>query len=213
MAVTNPLVGSEIIEFFETIVEDSLDETAAYILMNNAKNKVEGEREWEILKKFDSSQSASSAAKNLPDDFDRPIDGIIYVNAQPYIQVPFEQQRLMQNSALRWYLDMRQSKYYLLGSNLSGTIYFPYIYQTDDIAEGTSPVWPAKYHPLIAFEMAELFFAIDQGERPLAWDDKWAVQHQLLKNSMLTWDVKLQKRSIENVVPFDYDGEIPLGMM
>lgn len=213
MPTVNPLSGSELYEFFETIIEDSMDETAAYILMNNAKNKVEGEREWEILKKFDSSKTATTAAIDLPSDFDRPIDGIIYVGSQPYIQIPFEQQRLSAHQTNRWYLDMRQSKYYLTGSPTSGQIWFPYIYQTDDITADTYPVWPAKFHPLIAFEMAELHFMIDQAERPFSWDDRWAAQHLMLKRSMIDWDVKLSRRAVENGLPPDTDNEIPLGMM
>lgn len=205
--------GQETIDFFETIVEDSLDQTAALILLNNAKNKVEGEYDLEILKTLDASQSASSAAKPLPANYNRTIGGILYVNNQPYRQVPFEQQKALANSGLRWYLDMKNSNYYLLGSNLSGTINHFYIYQTDDITLTTSAVWPARFHPLLAFEMAELFYAIDQGDRGRAWDDKWAIQHALLKRSLVDWDTKLKKYAEENAVPMDQDSEYPLSMM
>lgn len=207
------MTGQEIVDFFEEIVDDSIDQTAALILLNNAKNKLEGSRPWAYLKAIDSSEQASSAAKSLPSNFNRPIDGTIYVDRQPYIQIPFEQQRLFSQSALRWYLDMKNSAYYLLGNNLSGTIYFPYIIQTDDITISTSPLCPARFHPLFAFEMADIFYGIDQGERGAAWDDKWIIQYRLLKASMDDWDIQLQKQAFENSVLPDFEGAYPLEMM
>lgn len=204
------MTGQEIIDRFETFVEDSLDQDAALLLMNNAKNDIESEREWEMLKKLDSSSSATSSAITLPTDFNRPIDGTIYVGTQPYVQIPFEQQRLQSQAALRWYLDLRNNCYYLLGPSLSGTVYFPYIYQTNDLTISTSPVWPSRFHPLLAFKMAELFYSIDQGERGRSWDDKWAIQYRILKNSMIDWDVKLQRQSLEYATPLDVGLDIPL---
>lgn len=206
--------GQALIDFFEEIVEDSIEETAGLLLLNNAKDKVEGEREWEMLKAIDTSQSGNPGTKPLPDDFNRPVDGIIYVGAVPFIQSRFEQQALMAQSACRWYLDLRNSQYVLLGGSSSGAIVsFPYIYQTADVTAQTSPVWPERFQKLLAFEMAEIFFAIDQGERARSWDDKWALQAKLLKQSMIDWDVKLQRRAAENSIPLDGEMGTSLGDM
>lgn len=186
---------------FETLIDDTLDDDVTYQLMNHAKDEVELEREWEILKKLDSSQSANSSAKTLPTDFLSPIR--LYVNTQPYFQIPFEQKPLFANSGLRWYLDLVNSVYYLLGQNISGTINLYYIYKTDDIAAGTSPVWPSKFHKRIPFKMAELFFAADQSDRGNSWDDKWKVEATVLKNLMIDWDEAIKIRANENALAFD----------
>lgn len=195
---------------FEALVEDSIDSDLAYQLMNNAKDKIEDERDWSFLKKLD-TDAATSSAIPLPADYKRTIS--LYVGTQPYLQILFEQKQLFQNSALRWYLDFANSNYYIIGSNVSGTIYHNYIYQTSDISALTSPVWPSRFHKLLAFEMAILYFAVDQGDRGRSWDDKWNVQYQLLHNSMVDWDIALQKRAVENAVPFDFEPEVDVGLM
>lgn len=189
------MTGAEIVAMFEGMVDDSIDSTLAYQLLNNAKNKVEGEREWEMLKKLDTSASAASSPITLPSDWNRTIS--IFVGTTEFFQIPFEQQKQFSGSGRHWYLDLKNSRYYFTGSP-SGTVNHFYIYQTDDVTAGTAPVWPARFHPLLALEMAELFFSIDQGERNFTWDDKFLVQKTLLKNAMVDWDVKLGKRAIEN---------------
>lgn len=202
--------GAQVIDFFENIIEDSIDGDTAYVLMNNAKNKVEEERDWEMLKKLQTA-SAGSSAIALPADYRTTLQ--IYVNNQTYSQIPFEQKNLFANSALRWYLDFANSNIYLLGSNITGTFNHFYKKTTDDIDEDSSPVWPTRFHPLLAFEMAELYFAIDQGDRPRSWDDKWNTQKQLLRLAMVDWDTQLKRRANENAMPPDSEPEYDLSQM
>jgi hypothetical protein len=191
------MTTQQIIDFFENLVDDTLDADFAVDLANNAKDKIEGERPWAMVKRLDSSQSASSAAKTLPTGYLGTIEMRISGASNPLIQVPFEKQDLYTGGGY-WYLDMANSQFYLTGSNLSGTIKHFYKKQTDDLTLSTSPIWPAKFHKLIAFEMAELFFAIDQGDRSRSWDDKWSVQRELLRRAMIDWDVALQQAAIES---------------
>lgn len=205
------MTGTELIEFFEAIVEDSLDTDLALSLINNAKTKVEEERDWEFLKKLQPAQAASASAKTLPADYASTIS--MYVDRQQYHQIPFEQQKMFEQSNHRWYLDLANNSFYLLGNILTGTIYHYYKRFTDDITEGTSPVWPVRFHKLLAFEAAELFFAVDQGDRPRSWDDKWAVQKQQLRLAMIDWDVRLSKRAVENGLQPDQEMELDLGTL
>lgn len=205
------MTGAQIITMFETLIDDTLDSDLEYQLLNQAKNQIEDERDWSMLKKCDSSQSATTSAITLPADYRRTI--ALYVNNQPYMQIPFEQKNLMAYSALSWYLDFANGTYYLLGSNLSGTVYHYYIKTTSDVESATSPVWPSRFHPLIAYDMAEMWWQIDQGDRSRSWDDKWAVKKELLRRSMVDWDTSLQKRAVENALPADFDNEFPLSMM
>ncbi len=205
------MTGTELKTMFEELVDDTLDEDLTYQIMNQAKDEIEAEREWEMLKKLDSSQTASTSEKTLPTDFLSPI--ILYIGNQPQYQVPFEQQHLFSNTSLRWVLKMATGKYQLLGSPTSGTLNFYYIYQTDDLTSGTSPVWPAKFHKLIPFKMAELYYAIDQGEKGLSWDDKWEKQYKMIHSLMVNWDANLKKRAVENAASTTDDVSIQLGDM
>ncbi len=204
------MTGQQIIDFFRGLVDDELDVDFELQLLNGAKEKVEGDRDWEFLKKLDNSKSATSSGILLPSDYSRT--KIIYVGSVPYDQIPFEQKPLFANSSNCWYLDFLNNMFYLLGTNLSGTVNHYYIYKTPDIALNTSPVWP-RAHQLLAYEMAELYYTIDQGDRNFAWDDKHAIQKELYRRSLVDWDAAIQSKANANAAQDDTDYEMPLGLM
>lgn len=193
------MTGTQIREFFHGLIDsDELDEDVELALANAAKEEVESVRGWEILKKCDTSQLASASAKTLPADFFLPQMIILGSETSPLQQIPFEQKEIFATNSRCWYLDLANNNYYLLGTQTSRTIRFYYSYETPDILAGTSPVWPERFHKVIAYKMAKLFYAADQTEINFAWDRAWDVQHDLLMRLMIDWDVKLKKRAIEN---------------
>uniref|UniRef100_A0A6H1ZCZ2 Tail tubular protein n=1 Tax=viral metagenome TaxID=1070528 RepID=A0A6H1ZCZ2_9ZZZZ len=204
------MTGTEIITMFRNLIDDSLDSDFELQLLNGARRKVEGERDWEFLKKEDSSKSATNSAIDLPSDYMRTL--ALYVNNEKYMQIPFEQKRLFVNSSMRWYLDMANSQYYILGANLSGMVNHFYIYDPDEVTASTEPVWPCA-HELIAYEMAEQYFAIDQGDKNYTWDDRMVMQKSLYHNQLVNWQTQITRRSVENAVPDDYGAEYDLGSM
>ena len=204
------MTGTELITLLESFVDDELDQDTALALLNNAKDKLESERDWSFLK-TSSSSSATTAAITLPSNYSRTI--AIYVGTTPYLQIPFEQQRLFVGSGGHWYLDLASNALYLTGSNLSGTMYHYYIKKTDDLTTSTEPVWPSRFHKLLAFDAAELYYAVDGGDRGRSWDDKFALQRELIRRSMVDWDVRLQARAYENQLPDAMDYEVPLSLM
>lgn len=186
---------------FEGLVEDSMDETLTYQFMNLAKGRVESAVDWEILKKLDQTLTAlttdtwNNPGKTLPSDFYLPIQDGLYVGDEirPYDLIAFQKSHLFRSTPRKWYIDHRQSKLYLTGTvSSSKTINLYYIYATADIATGTEPVWPDRFHPILAFKMAELWFAKDQTEPGRSWDAKWQKEYLELWNSMLQWDTRLK---------------------
>jgi len=204
------MTGAQIITKFESLVGDSLDADLELQILNDAKDAIENERPWEMLKKTQTAAATTSAIP-LPIDYRETL--ALYVGTIPYYQIPFEQKTLFQNSGLHWYLDMANSNLYLLGSNLTGTVTHVYRRQTDDIATGTSPVWPARFHSIIPLKMAEIFFAIDQGERVLTWDKEMAIQAEMIRRRMVDWDARLQRMAIENKAYRNEGIEVDLGTM
>lgn len=204
--------GQEIIEFFVNLVDDGedLDQDFLLGLATAAKDKVEGERPWEMLKKKQTG-SAVTGGILLPDDYGQTV--AMRVNGQKYRQVPYEQQDVFENSALAWYLALGEAKFYLSGANLSGTYKHFYCRTTDPLTVDTSPIWPERFHKLIPYEMAELYYAIDQGDRVRAWDDKWTIQKTFFRNLMVDWDTALQIRANENQIPEDVESGVDLGSM
>ncbi len=206
------MIGSEIKTFAEGLLNgETIDTDLFYQLLTDSKDEVEGDHDWEMLKREDGSQAASAAAKNLPATFRSPIS--LLVGTLPYQQVPFEQKRLFSSSGNCWYLDFRNSQYYLTGNPPGGTIYLYFIYQTDDLTSANSPVWPARFHKLLGYMVAKKWFWIEGEERGLSYDDKWDQMEKIIRRSMLDWDAKLQKRAIENASPMDEIPGVDLGMM
>ena len=205
------MTGADIVTMYQTMVRDTMDSVLEYQLLNVAKDRIEEERDWAFLKKLDASQTASSALNTFPTDYSRTLK--MCVNNQEYLEIPFEEQKVYANSGLRWYSDLAAGGFYLLGSNLSGTINHFYARFTDPIISTTSPVWPARFHALIAFEMAADYFTVDQGDRARSWDDKYEIKYQQLRNAMISWNAALKRRSDENTNMYDPDADFPLSMM
>jgi hypothetical protein len=191
--------GTQIIEYFHGLIDnDSLDSDFEYSLLNAAKEKLESEREWEFLKKVDSTKSASTSAIALPTDFLAPL--LVYVgdDTQPYMPVPFEQKKLFENGGRFYYTDLANSNYYFLDNSVSGTVYFYYFYSTSDVAAATSPVFPARFHKILAYDMAKMFYGADQSERNFSWSREWDLERKILFDLMCDWDERQKKVSREN---------------
>lgn len=193
--------------FFHTLVDDSLDEDSEVELANVAKDEIEGERDWIILKAVDESQSSSSSdtyktgPKTLPTGYLHTCDQgnslFIGSDRNPYYLIPFEKREVFQNTARRWYLDLANNQYYISATGISGTHHHFFIKRSDDITTSSTTLWkfPNRFNPLIAFKMAELFYAVDRGEKSRSWDDRWAAQRSVLYNGLVRWDWRLQGKS------------------
>lgn len=200
------MTGEELVTKFESIIDDSLDDTLTYQLLNMAKDEVEDERPWEFLKKLSEAASRSvgdtyQTTKTLPADFRLPLEDGVYVGEEetPYLQVPFETHILHKNMAGRYFIDLANSQFRFTGNcTTGGVIHFFYIKTTDEVEEDTSPVWPDRFHRIIPLRMAKLYWAIDQGDKSRAWDDRWAAEHDLILKRMVNWDAKLKEAAYKN---------------
>lgn len=196
--------GAAIVTMFEELVDDSISDTLAYQLLNAAKNRREEARPWEFLKKLDETKSRAvgdtiATTKALPSDFRLPHQVMVGDESGEYYLIPFEEKTKQKNAARKYLIDLANTTYAFTGTcTLAGTIHFYYIKTTDDVASGTSPVWPSRFHPLIAYDMAELFYAVDAGEKPRAWDDRWARHASILEAEMVGWDAKMKSLALNN---------------
>lgn len=203
--------GAAIIAFFENLIGESIDQDFALDLLNNAKDLIESDRPWRILIKEDSSQTFGSGddyltQKSLPSDFFYDYKVVLGDAAgesfTDYDPIPFEYRRRFKDSQ-RYYIDLVNDKIHICGSvSQTYTIYLYYIYATPDIATGTSPVWPARFHKLIAFLMAELYQSGVDFDQITA---KQALAHNkqgvLLYNAMVGWDAKLHLQAMGHSTP------------
>lgn len=195
--------GTQLKQLAEDILDGNVNwgDDFFYQLLNIAKTKLEQKRLWQFLKKLDSSNTASSSAIALPTDFSEEYKILVGTDTE-YYPVPFEEQHIYRNSSNRYYLDMANSNLYLLGVNIpSKTLYIYYKRFTDDLTSSTSPVFPARFHPILAFYVASYFQGGVDSDDIFA---RMSPQNRLaaieLEQAMVSWDAALAMRSQNNQV-------------
>ena len=191
------MTGQNILDLFHNLIDDTVEGDFALDLMNNAKDILESERDWEMLIKEDATNTTTvgytfANAITLPTDFLNVVG--IFVGDYEQLPIPFEKQRDWKDSQARYFIDYANKELHICGKvGTSETIYIYYIYQTDDLTADTSPVWPAKFHKLIAFKMADIYFqSIDADDLTRQQYIGHRLQADLLYKQLLQWDAGLK---------------------
>lgn len=207
------MTAQEMITKFETMVDDSIDSDLSLQLVNDAKNEIEGSQIWEVLKSLDSSQNTTSSPIALPTRFALPIKLTSGSNYGPYTLIAFEDQREWRDIPFGFYIDYANSVYYLTGNpTVSETIYFFHTKYTNDLGLSDSWSFPSRFHQLIPLKMAQLYYAIDAGEKSRAWDDRWTVQYNLILAQAQSWDNLLKVRARRTPQSFR-SSDLPKGII
>lgn len=204
------MTNEEILDTFETFVDDSLDSAVAIALAEQARINIEIELRLQCSKKLDTSKTVSSGstyltAYTLPTDVLVPASPYIYVGTDRYTMIPFEQRELYKDITGYWYVDLLNGNFYLTGTPTAGqTITLPYITSGTAIADDDTTVlkWPTGTHILIPMKMAQLWYAIDGGDKSRAWDDRWGVAYAVSKNSLIDWDAQWKHAAVGGVTPY-----------
>ncbi len=201
---------------FETLIDDQLDSVTENVILNQAKDDLESLRQWQYLIGIDVSQSANPGdtyltMKTLPSDFFSPLESGIYVGSDlvPYQKFPLEDRAFFQSISHGYYIDVYNGQYAILGQpNPGGVITFPYKRSTLPLAalvNGASPAgtinqpkFPVQFRALIPYRASQMYFAIDQGDKSRAWDDRWSAFYTMLLDSMIRWDFRMAKQSYAN---------------
>ena len=160
---------------------------------------------WQYLKKLDSSNTASSGNNyttgfTLPTDFAEDYKVKVGLDTE-YFPVSFEDQHIYRNSSHRYYVDIAGNKFYLLGNGVGGAIYLFYKQFTDDLTASTSPVFPTRFHPILAYYVASYFQGGVDSDEIFA---KMSPQNRLagmeLQRAMESWDFSLALRMQNNQI-------------
>lgn len=194
------MTGAEIKTFAEGLLDDNVtwSDEHFYTLLNVAKTKVEELKLWQFLKKT-YSQSATSSLITLPSDFAE--DYKVLVGTTEYFPIPFEEQYAYANMSNTYYIDWANGQIKLLGSNISGTLYLFYKRFTDDIAETTSPVFPARFHPLLAYYVVAVHQAGTDSDDIMARMSPVNRQAAFeLERAMKSWDSAITMRVQNNQI-------------
>lgn len=210
------MTGTELKELSENILDGiTIDDDFYYQLLNIAKTKLEEQRLWQYLKKVDSSNTASSALVTLPTDFAEEYRVTVGTNFE-YLPVSFEDQNVEARSSGAYYIDWANLQLKLLGSNIpSQTLYIFYKRFTPAIEAGTSPVFPARFHAILAYYVAAYYQgAIDSDDifARMAPENRLAALE--LERAMKQWDSSIAMRAQNNQIGVaNTQSEVPLGQM
>jgi hypothetical protein len=189
------------------MVDDILDQDFELQLLNDAKNQIEADYTWEILKKLNSSHTAvqgttQSTTYPLPADMAFPIKVQMLTDRTPYMQINYEDQYMFVDVSRYWFMDYANNVFAFTGTiGMTDTILFFYQRYTDDIELNTSWVFPERFHKILPYKMAEIYYAIDAGEKGRAWDDRWSLYYNYALQQMQLWDAKLKEQAkVQNYV-------------
>ncbi len=210
------MTGTELKTLTENILDGlTLDEDFYYQLLNIAKTKLEEQRLWQYLKKLNSSSTASSTPVTLPSDFAEEYKIMVGSNFE-YTPVPFEEQQNFINSSGRFYIDWSALTLNLLGSSIpSQTLYIFYKRFTPDITSVTEPVFPERFHPILAYYVAAYYqVGVDSDDifARMAPENRSAALE--LERAMKQWDNSIAMRAQDNRIGVaNSNNEIPLELM
>jgi hypothetical protein len=206
--------GSTILSTFETLRDETLDQGIELSLANQAKGELSTELRLQCDRKLDVSQTSVvngtyTTSYTLVADILVPASHIIYVGTDQYTGVPFEHQILKKDDPYHWFVDLANMKFYLTGTQPQAqVITFPYVTTGTDIAADNNTVlkWPTFTHLLIPYQMAKIWFAIDQGDKERSWDDRWSSHFEQLKSALVAWDQQWKLANIGGSTPYGQDG-------
>jgi len=199
------MTGQEIYDFLENILDESIDTDLFTTLLNVAKDNVEEDRDWEVLKAFDSSKTASPSdtyltAKALPSDFRRPMDKLYVGIDLLYKPIPFEDRYIYRNRNGFFYIDYANNNFYIIGSpSSSQAINMPYIKTTDELTLANSWGFPARFHKLLGFMIAGYYTAgVDVDDIYARMSNEHKLTAELIKKNLVDWDSRLKLNAMDN---------------
>jgi len=194
------MLTSKIIEKFELYVDDGteLSSNEELDLANKVYQAVCSYRPWEFLKKT-ATGTISSGEITLPSDFayisannqstDSDVSSetvtapkVVYVGTDltPYRFVNFSDRRQYRNQNVV-YIDPTDSKIKFVVTPTDTTYEFDYIKVPADLTLATSPIFPSRFHDIIAYGMASDDFAIQLFDKARSY----ANENQAKYNSIL----------------------------
>lgn len=198
------MTKEEVIEYYHGLIEDDGgDADFESDLFDQALEELYGEREWEFLKKKDSTQKwsvgdTSDTAKTLPTNFVSALAVYMSGESTPFFPVPFEKQEEYKDYSGKFFIDFSLRKFYMTGETTQEyTINLFYIFEPEILDNDEIPPFPTKYHKLIAFYMAAIYFNIDFDDTTIIGrlgEKNYAIGRRIRRN-MVQWDARIKTQS------------------
>jgi hypothetical protein len=206
----------QLITFFESLVDDAPDSATEEVLADVAYTKRNDMRFWTFLMKLDSSitQGASdtwATEHSLPSTAGAEFEEAYRVfggagGQNEYLPVPFEDILNHIGGQNRYSIDYLNNKIRFTGG-AAQTIYLWYKYRPTSLiglttaqkAATTTIVWPKRFVPIIAFDMAVTYLGgVDADDIARQQVPFHNAAHRELYNAMIAWDSKRRMKMFSN---------------
>jgi len=194
------MTAQEMINKFIVMVDDELDADYQLQLVNDAISEVEAMTEWEVLKRTVSFSANELDLSTM--NFAHSIS-LFGTGNIPYSIIPIEQVWSSDYSGYLYYIDYSTNKLKIVDSADTQTKQLTYKTFSDDLEVDDTWNFPARFHKVICYKMAEIYYASDAGEKSRSWDDRWAAQFERALAQMQTWDAMIKVRG-RNRSDFNY---------
>lgn len=185
----------DIKDLAESILDQTIEDSLFLSILNVLKDRREEMRPWQFLLKLDSSNSATTSPITLPTDFRLPRKLLVGTGFYERLPVRFDEQHQYQNDSSKYFLDMANLTYTLLGPiGQGGTVYLYYVKTTPYLTALTDVLtWPTRFWPLLAFDIAGYIMNGQDADDIFArMSPENKGQALLLEAQMTNWDNQLQ---------------------
>lgn len=207
------MTATEIIAMFELYVDDTTELSTAeeLALLNRVYQQVCDDRPWEFLKKEGSGTMASTTTIAVPSDFGYFVENRGYTdnstvpdyNAKPtgilingtkWLQIiDWSTRRQYANQDGYAYYDARLGTITTTYAQPSGATYsFDYKYVPSDLTAGQSPVFPSRFHPMVAYAMAVDDMVIQLFDKARSYAAENNAKYVSYLARMAQWNANLQ---------------------
>lgn len=208
------MTSAEIIALFELYVDDTTELSTAeeLALLNRVYQTVCDDRPWEFLKKEASGSMSTTTTIAVPSDFSQFLENRGYtdnsevpdydstptgilINGTKWLKaVDWSTRRQYANQDGYAYYDARQNTITATYPQPSGAAYsFDYKMVPTDLLIGTSPVFPSRFHPMLAYAMAvdDMIIQLFDKARSYAGENNAKYRAQLAQ--MALWNANLSQ--------------------
>lgn len=204
---------AEIIERFHVLVDNQseLPTDVEEAIANEEYQNICSDRPWEFLKtSATGTLSTSVPYVALPDNFASLCENnqetgtvgvqgdmgakVIFIgsNYNPYPVVNWSDRRQYVNQEV-FYIDIANNRLYKAKQPTSADSYeFDYLKVPETLTSGTSPIFPARFHEIIAYKMAVRDDVIQRFERARSYLAENQAKAQEKFNAMCLWNANLR---------------------
>jgi hypothetical protein len=213
------MTGEAIIDYFRWLVDDdTVDSTQELALLNDAYDFLCASQFWFFLRSTDTSQTIASGDTTyaLPSDF--LFTKVIYLRqsatSTTFVEctpVPYEDRLRHLGDATKYYIDQKNSQVVFCSDpmNYAGWLmYHDYQYQPTQLTTSTSPAFNRAFHTLLAFEMAEMYYFNDQGEKQRSWNREMREKRDEKLAGLRAWDGANQVHGQPSARSFNWAPEL-----